>query len=109
MYVCMYVCTYVCMLQYAVPGRLYFLLSTRRHKMSVPEQNAADLREEGSSSTGFDSFQKAVHVLSRDLYGNFSVIWPPGVLARLANAQSDLISITSLSSFQTMRGLAGYS
>ena len=42
----------------------YFLLGTRRLKMTVPEQDAPDLQEEGSSSTGSDSFhflvQKAV-------------------------------------------------
>ena len=42
----------------------YFLLSTRRHRMSIPKQNILDLREEGSSSTGSDSFhflvQKAI-------------------------------------------------
>ena len=36
------------------------LLSTRRHKMSVPGQNALDLREEGSSSTGSDGFHSLV-------------------------------------------------
>ena len=50
-------------LQYGVPGR-QFLLGTRRLKMTVPEQDAPDLQEEGSSSTGSDSFhflvQKAV-------------------------------------------------
>ena len=65
-------CSYIYLLMYAVchsrSSRLYqadnFLLSTRRHKMTVPEQDAPDLREEGSSSTGSDSFhflvQKAV-------------------------------------------------
>ena len=42
----------------------YFLSSTGSHKMSVPEQNAPDLREEGSSSSSSDRFhflvQKAV-------------------------------------------------
>ena len=37
-----------------------FLLSTRRHKMTVPGQNAPDLREEGSSSTGSDGFHSLV-------------------------------------------------
>ena len=55
------VCCLSLSLQYAVDN---FLLGTRRLKMSVPEQDAPDLREESSSSTGSDSFhflvQKAV-------------------------------------------------
>ena len=41
-----------------------FLLGTRRLKMTAPEQDSPDLREEGSSCTVSDSFhflvQKAV-------------------------------------------------
>ena len=37
-----------------------FLFSTRRLKMTVPGQNAPDLREEGSSSTGSDCFHSLV-------------------------------------------------
>ena len=65
-------CSYTRLLMYAVchsrSRTLYqadnFLLGTRRLKMSVPEQDAPDLREEGSSSTSSDSLnllvQKAV-------------------------------------------------
>ena len=57
-------CSYLYLLMYAVfhcrSSTLYqadyFLLSTRRHQMSVPDQNAPDLREESSSSIGSDSF-----------------------------------------------------
>lgn len=60
-------CCFSLSLQHAVPGRL-FLLSTRRHQMSVPDQNAPDLREESSSSIGSDSFhflvQKADSIAS---------------------------------------------
>ena len=61
-------CSYIYLLMYAVchsrSSTLYqadnFLLSTRIHKMTVPEQNAPDLREEGSSSTGSDGFHSLV-------------------------------------------------
>lgn len=61
-------CSYIYLLMYAVchssSSTLYqadnFLFSTRRLKMSVPRQNAPDLREEGSSSTGSDCFHSLV-------------------------------------------------
>ena len=71
-YLLCYVAIYIYLLMYAVchssSSTLYqadnFLFSTRRLKMTVPGQNAPDLREEGSSSTGSDCFhclvQKAV-------------------------------------------------
>ena len=67
-------CSYIYLLMYAVfhsrSNTLYradyFLLSTKRLKMSVPEQNAPDLREEGSSSTSSDRFHFLVQKAAAD-------------------------------------------
>ena len=54
---CSYIYLLSLSLQYAVPGRQFFV----KHKKTVPRQSAPDLREKGSSSTGSDGFHSLVH------------------------------------------------
>ena len=74
-------CSYIYLLMYAVchsrSSTLYqadnFLFSTRRHKMTVLGQNAPELREEVSPSTGSDTFHFLVHKAVADSMASFTM------------------------------------